>query len=388
MRSDSHRESGTRLPIAWRSKLTLALLSVAVSALVSLPTVANATFAFNTDRYDPRVWVSGNDDGTEATYVGRGLVAQVSPDGELLAYEHGSAFIDGWGLMIYDVASGKRSVRLMRMHTIGENMVGERTAFAWSPDSTMVAALQNERRSGKQTLYVIDVRGGGKRRIATGHFGGVSFSPDSKEVVFGLARSGGHLPGIDIARAPVSGGPIKLLTHDHISGWPLWGPRGQIAFSKRSKSKRWKSRGEVWASGLFNLFVMKANGGRVKQLTRVGAYEAGFFPAFWLPSGVRLVANFQSLYKNYAALVDPKAGTVKPLNPPISGIGRGVGEAGFAAVSLTADDQTVLGCFGSVVVAGGSPASVPIRGGEPTVLNEDVWSPSWSGLPTVGASPC
>jgi hypothetical protein len=388
MRSDSHRESGTRLPIASRSKLIVALLSVAVSALVSLPTAANATFAFNTDRYDPRVWVSGNDDGTEATYVGRGLVAQVSPDGELLAYEHGSAFIDGWGLMIYDVASGKRSVRLMRMHTIGENTVGERTAFAWSPDSTMVAALQNERRTGKQTLYVIHVRGGGKRRIATGHFRGVSFSPDSKEVVFGLARSGGHLPRIDIARAPVSGGPIKLLTHDHISGWPLWGPRGQIAFSKRSKSKRWKSRGEVWASGLFNLFVMKANGGRVKQLTRVGAYEAGFFPAFWLPSGERLVANFQSLYKNYAALVDPKAGTVKPLNPPISGIGRGVGEAGFAAVSLTADEQTVLGCFGSVVVAGPPPASVPITGGEPTVLNEDAWSPSWSGLPTVGASPC
>jgi hypothetical protein len=25
----------------------------------------------------------------------------------------------------------------------------------------------------------------------------------------------------------VSGGPIKLLTHDHISGWPLWGPRGR-----------------------------------------------------------------------------------------------------------------------------------------------------------------
>lgn len=388
MRSDLHRESGTRLPIASRSELIVALLWVAVSASVSLPTAANATYAFNTDRYDPRVWISGNDDGTEATYVGRGLVAQVSPDGELLAYEHGSAFIDGWGLMICRVATGGRSVRLTRLHTVKENLVGERTAFAWSPDSTMVAALQNARRSGKQTLYVIDVRGGGKRRIATGHFRGVSFSPDSKEVVFGLAHSGGDLPRIDIARAPVTGGQITLLTHDHISGWPLWGPRGQIAFSKRSKSKRWRSGGEVRASGLFNLFVMKANGERVKQLTRTGAYEAGFFPAFWLPSGDQFVANFQSLYKNYAALVDPKAGTVKPLNPPISGAGRGVGEAGFAAVSLTADEQTVLGCFGSVEFAVPPPASVPVTGGEPTVLNEDTWSPSWSGLPTVGASPC
>ncbi len=387
MRSDSHRESGTHLPLASRSKWIVVLLSVAVSALVSLPTGANATLAFNTDAFDPEVWVSGNDDGTEATYVGRGLVAQVSPDGELLAYEHGSAFIDGWGLMIYDVATGKRSVRLMRMHTIGENIVGERTAFAWSPDSTMVAALQNERRSGKQTLYVIHVRGGGKRRIATGHFRGVSFSPDGKEVVFGLAHSGGHLPKSDIARAPVSGGPIKLLTHDHISGWPLWSPGGQIAFSKRSRSKRWRSREEVWTSGLFNLFVMKANGGRVKQLTRVGAYEAGFFPAFWLPSGERLVANFQSLYKNYAALVSPATGAVKTLNPPGSGAGRGDRVVGFAAVSLSRDEQTVLGCAGSVVTSG-PPASVPVTGGEPTALNEDAWSPSWSGLPTVGASPC
>lgn len=376
------------MPITSRSKLIVALPVIAVLASLGLPPAANATVAFDTNTYDPEVWVSGNDDGTEATYVGRGLVAQVSPDGELLAYEHGSAFIYGWGLMIYDVASGKRSVRLMRMHTIKENIVGERTAFAWSPDSTMVAVLQNERRTGKQTLYVIHVRGGGKRRIATGHFRGVSFSPDSKEVVFGLAHSRGPLPKIDIARAPVTGGPITLLTHDHISGWPLWGPRGQIAFSKRSKAKRWKSRGEVWTSGIFDLFVMKASGGRVKQLTRAGTYEAGFFPAFWFPSGERLVANFQSLDKNYAALVEPKPGTVKPLNPPISGAGHGVGEAGFAAVSLTADEQTVLGCFGSVVFAGPPAASVPVTGGEPTVLNEDAWSPSWSGLSTVGASPC
>lgn len=365
----------------------VALLLIALLGSLGLPAAASATFAFNANLFTPEVWVSGNDDGTEATYVGRGLVAQVSPDGELLAYEHGSAFIDGWGLIIYDVATGKRSVRLMRMHTIGENIVGERTAFAWSPDSTMVAALQDERQTGKQALYVIDVRGGGKRRIATGHFRGVSFSPDGREVVFGLARSGGPLPKLDIARAPVTGSPITLITHDHISGWPLWGPRGQIAFSKRSKSKLWREHGEVRASGLFDLFVMKANGGRVKQLTRVGAYEAGFFPAFWLPAGERLVANFQSLEKTYAALVDPKPGTVKPLNPPIGGGGRG-GEAGFAAISLAADEQTVLGCSGSAVFAGTPPASVPLTGGEPTVLNENAYSPSWSGLSAVGASPC
>jgi hypothetical protein len=79
---------------------------------------------------------------------------------------------------------------------------------------------------------------------------------------------------------------------------------------------------------------------------------------------------------------------VRPLNPPVSGVGLGVGEAGFAATSLTADGQTVLGCFGSVHFAVPPPASVPLTGGEPTVLNEDVFTPSWSGLPTAGASAC
>jgi len=361
---------------------------VALLALIGLPAGANATLAFNTYVNNSEVWVSKNDSGTEAKRVGNGWVAQVSPGGELLAYEHAQAFV-GWELMIYHVATGKRSVRLTHIRPTHENIVGERTAFAWSPDSTMVAVLQNERRSGKQALYVIPVKGGeGKARIATGYFRGVSFSPDSKEIVFGLAHSGGNLPKIDIARAPVAGGPITLLTHDHISGWPLWGPRGQIAFSKRSESKRWKSRGEVWTSGLFNLFVMKANGGQMKQLTRVGAYEAGFFPAFWFPSGERLVTNFQSLGENYVALVDPRTGAVKSLNQPISGVVHGVGEADFAAVSLTADEKTVLGCVGGVAFAVPPPASVPVRGGEPTVLNEDAYSPSWSGLSTVGASPC
>jgi Tol biopolymer transport system component len=368
--------------------LALAVLLLAFLASICLPSAARATLAFDTNPSVPEVWVSGNDDGTEATYVGHGLVAQVSPDGRLLAYEHEAAF-SGWELIVYDVATGKRSVRLVHMDTIGESVVGEMTAFAWSPDSTMVAAVQNERRTGRQSLYVIPVSGGGgKTRIATGRFRGVSFSPDGKEVVFGLAHSRRRPIESDIARAPVTGGPITLLTHDHVSGWPLWGPRGQIAFSRRSKAKRWRWRGETSASELFDLFVMKANGGRVKRMTRVGAYEAGFFPAFWLPSGERLVANFQSLEKNYAALVDPGSDTVTALNPPLSGQGLAGFKVGFAALNLTADEGTVLGCQGSVVDAIQPPASVLLTGGRPTVLDKDAYSPSWSGLPSAGASPC
>jgi hypothetical protein len=54
---------------------------------------------------------------------------------------------------------------------------------------------------------------------------------------------------------------------------------------------------------------------------------------------------------------------------------------------VSEDERTVLGCFGNVLFVDPSMASVPITGGEPTVLNEDFYSPSWSGLPTAG-EPC
>lgn len=367
--------------------MIIGLLLICLSTLLLAPSAANATVAFNTDPYRPEVWVSEHEDGAEPKDLGSGLVVQVSPDGKWLAYQLGSHF-NGWQLVIYNVATGHRSVRLAHMHPVKENWLGETTAFAWSPDSTKVAVLQNEKRTGKQTLYVVGAEaGGGKARIATGHFRGVSFSPDGARVDFGLAHGDGLLPNTDIARAPVSGGPVTLLTHDGISGWPLCGPGGQIAFSKRTKAKRYKLYGETRAIESFDLYVMNENGGGAKRMTKVG-YEAGVFPGFWLPSGEGLVANFQSLERNYAALVTLARAGVKPLNPPISGQGLAGFNRGFAGIELSADGQTVLGCRGTVVDAIEPMASLPLAGGKSTLINKSYWSPSWSGLSTAGVSAC
>ncbi len=185
----------------------------------------------------------------------------------------------------------------------------------------------------------------------------------------------------------MSGGPVTLLTHDGISGWPLWGPSGQIAFSKRTKAKRYKLYGETRAIEAFDLYLMNENGGGAERMTKVG-YEAGVFPSFWMPGGEVLVANFQSLEKNYAALVTPALARVKPLNPPISGQGLAGFNRGFAGIELSADGQTVLGCRGTVVDAIEPMASVPLAGGKSTLINKSYWSPSWSGLSTAGVSAC
>jgi dipeptidyl aminopeptidase/acylaminoacyl peptidase len=358
------------------SGVWLSIFLVVVAVSIGLPATASATFAFNTDAARPEVWVSPNDDGSEAIDLGSGLVVGVSPDGQRLAFERGDHF-SGWKLIVYDLATGTSSIRLNHLHVGGEKILGEPAAFAWSPDGTEVAAVQIEPRTNRQTLYLIGVGGAAsKTRIATGHFRRVSFSPDGSEVVFGLARPAGDSATTNIARAPASGGPLTFLTHDGDSGWPLWGPSGRIAFTRRAKGD------------LFDLYVMDPNGHRVKRLTRLGGFEAGFFPAFWFPSGERLVADYESLEKNYAALVEPGAGTVTALNPPLSGAGIVGFKVGFAATGLSPDEGTVRGCQGSMVDALRPAALVPVTGGTLTVPNKDIYLPSWSGVPNAGTIPC
>lgn len=79
---------------------------------------------------------------------------------------------------------------------------------------------------------------------------------------------------------------------------------------------------------------------------------------------------------------------MRPLNPPLSGQGYAGYKAGFAAVALSADGQTVLGCQGTMVDATRSMASVPLAGGPISVINKRYWSPSWSGLSTMGTGAC
>jgi Tol biopolymer transport system component len=248
------------MPISSKSKLIPAL--VAVVALLAVPAAAQATLAYTTHAFHPHVVVAQNN-GKEAKAIGAGSTPKVSPDGELVAFER-----EGKGhtpeMRLYDVATGKTKTLFTPWR--------ESYTFAWSPDSTMVAALRGGE-LGTRTLYVVDVETGKATRIATGYFNAVSFSPDNEEVVFGLGSRefGGK---INIVRGPVTGGPTSPLTHDGISGWPLWGPQGQIVFVKQlnAKQRRYGPKND--------LFLMNANGKGVKRLThtKVDALTVGLFP--------------------------------------------------------------------------------------------------------------
>jgi hypothetical protein len=345
------------MPTSPKLKLVPALL--AVVAMLAVPAAAQATLAYTTHVFHPHVVVAQNS-GKGAKAIGAGTNPKVSPSGKLVAFETEPANGKTPEMRLYDVATGKTRKIFQPWR--------ESYTFAWSPDSTMVAALRGGE-LGTRTLCVVNVETGKSTRIAKGYFNAVSFSPNDKEVVFGLASEefGGK---IDIVRGPVAGGPTSPLTHDGISGWPLWGPKGQIVFVKQLnvKGRKYGPKND--------LFLMNENGKAIKRLTHttVGDLVSGLFPTAWSASGNQLLTEFGGQDTSYAVTVDPKTGKEKNLSPDNS-------ETGFAGVALTPSGKTVLGYIGGF--EGGSTslkiASVPYEGGKPKVLVNGGFSPSWGG---------
>ncbi len=341
-------------------KLKLVLVLAAVVALLAVPAAAQATLAYTTNLFHPHVVVAQNN-GKGAKRIGAGTNPKVSPDGKLVAFEREPGNGKSPEMKLYDVATGKTKTIFSPWR--------ESYTFAWSPDSTMVAALRGGE-LGTRTLYVVDVETGKATRIATGYFNAVSFSPDSKEVVFGLASGERYPQKTNIVRDPVTGGPTSTLTHDGISGWPLWGPQGQIVFVKQlnAKGRKYGPKND--------LFLMNANGKGVKRLTHttVGELVSGLFPTAWSASGNQLLAEFGGQDTSYAVAVNPKTGVEKNLSPENT-------ETGFAGVALTPNGKTVLGYIGGYEGGGNSLkiASVPYKGGKPKVIVTGGFNPSWGG---------
>ncbi|MBS1679290.1 MAG: hypothetical protein JST08_18090 [Actinobacteria bacterium] len=331
----------------------------ALAALLAVPAAAQATLAYTKNIYHQHVYVAAND-GKGAKEIGPGFNPRVSPNGDLVAFER-----EGKGhapeMKLYDVTTGKTKTIFSPWR--------ESFTFAWSPDSTMVAALRGGE-LGSRSLYVVDVETGKLTKIATGYFNGVSFSPDSKELVFGLAQSQAYPAKTDIIRGSVEGGPTSPLTHDNISAWPLWGPHDQIVFAKQLNAKQRKYGPKN------DLFLMNPDGKAVKRLThtKVDQLTVGLFPTAWSESGNQLLTEYQGQDTSYAVTVNPKTGAEKNLSP-------GNSETGFVGVALTPDGKTVLGYLGGYEGPGSKlrVVSVPYKGGKAKVLVKGGFAPSWGG---------
>lgn len=345
-----------------KPKLLLPVLVLA--ALLAIPAVAEATLTFVRNPLNSQVFVA-DDDGSGARKLAAGRTPHVSPDGLWVAY----------------LQEGPKSAQELQLAPVAGGptrtlMVGwrESASFAWSPDSKTIAALRGPE-IGKRSLVLIDVASGKQNVVGNGYFGGISFSPDSSEIVYSQARSENYPPRSDVFRFPVpipgvvnvrAPEPVRL-TKDHRSLDPLWGPTGQIVFVKTvdGKKRKYGPKNE--------LFLMNSQGKGVKRLTntRVPQLLQGLFPTDWSEDGTRLLAEFEGQDTSYAVAVNPKTGAQRPVAE--------VGENGFVGTALSADGKQVLGFTGGFDPSGGHKvATVPYNGGKPKVLAKNAIEPDWN----------
>jgi Tol biopolymer transport system component len=336
-------------------KLKLAALVLALVAFLAIPAAAQATLTYTKGASKPKVFIAENN-GKGAKSIGAGRNSRISPNGETVVYERETK--QGAEMRLYSVAA-KKGERLLNPWT-------ESFVFAWSPDSSMVAAVTGPL-NGPQTLLVINVETMKRTKIATGYFNGVSFSPTSEEIVYGASATSDYPLKSTLYREGVDGSGKVALSHDNISAYPLWGPKGQIVFARQlgAKSRKYGPANQ--------LFVMNEDGEQISQIThtKVNPLAQGLTPIAFSANGARLLAEFGGQDQSYGVAVSTVTGAEKKLTDDP--------ETGFQGAALSANGSTILGTTG----LGFGPShpkivTMPWGGGPEKVLVGGAYFPSWS----------
>jgi dipeptidyl aminopeptidase/acylaminoacyl peptidase len=348
------------MPSLPKSKLLVAF--VALTALLALPAAAQATLAYTKNPLKPVVYIA-NDDGSGAQKLTPGHNPHVSPDGLSVVYLH-----EGPG----HAQQMKLASRLGQGLSFVKHLMNgwrDSSYLAFSPDSKTIAALRGPE-LGKRKLVLIDIVSGTTlRTVASGYFGGFSFSPDGTQLAYSLAASEKFPPKSNVYAAPVAGGKAVQLTRDGISQAPLWGPGGKIVFVKQlgAQQRKYGPKNE--------LYLMNADGSQVKRLTHteVDPLLLGLTPTEWSANGQRLLAEFGGQDTSYAVTVNPQTGAQKPLDK------MGDGEQGFVGTALSSDGTTVLGFSGGFEPGPNhAVATIPYAGGKVKTLVKGGFEPDWS----------
>ena len=172
----------------------------------------------------------------------------------------------------------------------------------WSPDGSRIAYERITRSSC--TLYIVASLGGREREIgdcqdfSTGYF---DFTPDGKDLVISL-RNEGPKSDLSLVRLNIATGAKQALRYERAPGSedlePRYSPDGRsIAFR----------RGVAPYS---DLFVMRADGSNVHQLTHLAANIRGYT---WTADNSALVfsSDHRGAFELYAVGVD--GGALQPL---------------------------------------------------------------------------
>ena len=336
-----------------RRRCLRAVGSAGLIAALTGPSAAHATLAYT--KSGPSVWVA-KDDGSSPHRLAKGNGLLLAPDGHSVLYETsngGQSFTST--LKLIKTAGGAARTLLK---------VNSGDVHAFSPDSHWVAALSGSPlgQHPVRKLVLINVATAKSRTIASGDFDGVSFSPDSSQLVYG------KISGVDSQQFPrenlfvagvLASGASRQLTTDGRSGAPLWGPQ-QIAFSHYTRGSA--PNRNIW------LINPDGSGSTVLTHDAMPAVDDGLKPKSWSADGSRLLARFDA--------IDPFPLTVDIASGKESRLPK---HSGLEAAALSRDGLTVLGTEGAIANhPEADVVTLPATGGKAKVLVRNAAAFGWT----------
>jgi Tol biopolymer transport system component/DNA-binding winged helix-turn-helix (wHTH) protein len=258
--------------------------------------------AFESDRRGPIEIFVMDADGSHQTPLAPGARAAWSPDGRHLAYQclvdgHSEIFTidanggtprrltfdrdfdgdpswspDGAALAFTSSKGDRLQIDVMRLDGGGRTALtnaGNNSLPSWSPDNRILFTSDRE---GMGALYVMEADGALQHRVEEGQSAEGGWWPGGHAVVFQSERDGNsEIYRLRLTHEP--DGAVRLTRHVGDDDFPVWSADGRsIAFESNRDGKP-------------NVFVMDADGGNVRNISRSGA--ADLQPA-WSGDGRRI----------------------------------------------------------------------------------------------------
>jgi hypothetical protein len=300
-------------------------------------------------RHDsPQVWVA-NGNGSHAHRLSTGGQPSLAPNGAAVAVVPELA---PSGVVIYS-AAGKVIGKFFDSKQVSPGQV------AWSRDSRYLAVALTDvntvTKIGKSGLAIVDTKTGTVTMVAHGTVSGISWSPTSDSLVYGLSTSVSFSAPTNLYMysSTKSTSATTPLTTDGHSVDPVWGKRG-IVFARVSE------RGHQQAPA-YQLFVLKS--GHSTQIThmKIGPVVDGLVPVAVSADGTHLAAEFIGTDTSAGYSVNLATHAVKRL------VVKG---QEVAAWGISRDGKRILVDFGGFEnpPQDGTLETVPFSGGSPTVL--------------------
>jgi hypothetical protein len=214
------------------------------------------------------------------------------------------------------------------------------------------------------TIHVFNRRTGATRVVCEPECENPSFSPDGRSLVYmrvifprGIRRE----TSIDLEVFDLLSGHTQQITHNHESGFPVWGPKA-IAYSVSIHTANgWHS--DIW--------LIDGSGTHSHQLTHMSARASSLVPVSWSASGKQLLAENPPINNGRIWAIDVASGRAHAVTNWVGAL---------RADGLSRDGRVILASIG----CGGAPGmygiveTIPFVGGTPRVIVKGPCEASWN----------